>query len=206
MRLQFGGCVLDTDTRELTRGSANVPLSPKAFRLLEILVERRPQVITHDHLRQELWPDTVAGGTTIARIVNEVRDALLDHAKPPKLIRTVHRVGYGFCGTVTIVSPAIASTRFSVNWGSRHVPLLAGENIIGRAADAIVSLPSSTASRRHARIMIRDGSAILEDLASKNGTFVGEKRVMKPLSLKNGDQIVIGSTTLIFCDSDESAT
>ena len=75
------------------------PLSPRAFRLLEVLTERRPDAIAQEALRGLLWPDTVAGGTTLARLVHEVRAALGDSARPPRYVRTVHRFGYAFCST-----------------------------------------------------------------------------------------------------------
>lgn len=91
MRVRFGDCVLDTDRRELTRAGRAVPLQPKAFRLLELLVERWPRAVSQADLRGVLWPDTEAGGTRVARLVNEVRKAIADEARPHRLIRTVHR-------------------------------------------------------------------------------------------------------------------
>ena len=184
------------------------PLSPRAFRLLEVLTERRPDAIAQEALRGLLWPETVAGGTTLARLVHEVRAALGDSVRPPRYVRTVHRFGYAFCSTAIEEpnpSPAPA-TEYALQWGMRHVPLTLGEHIIGRAPDALVSVASSMVSRRHARILVAEAGVTLEDLGSKNGTRLGEKRIDRPMTLCHGDRIVIGPVLLIFRASSEQAT
>ncbi|HEU4433121.1 MAG TPA: winged helix-turn-helix domain-containing protein, partial [Pyrinomonadaceae bacterium] len=134
MRLRFRDCVLDTGVRTLARSEQPVPLSPKAFHLLEVLAERRPNAVSQDDLRKELWPDTVMGGTTIARLVSELRAAIGDDRHEP-IIRTVHRFGYAFAELATEehVGPAAVIASFAIQWGSQLVPLCAGENLIGRS-------------------------------------------------------------------------
>src|SRR5262249_19014378 len=108
VRLRFDGCVFDSEERQLTRNGEPVRLTAKAFRLLEILAERRPAVVTRAELRKLLWPDAVVGGTTIERLVCEVREAIGDRGRPGRVVRTVHRVGYGFSGAaVEEVRPAL---------------------------------------------------------------------------------------------------
>jgi DNA-binding winged helix-turn-helix (wHTH) protein len=58
MRVRFGDCVLDTDTRELFRRDKPVHLPPKAFRVLELLVENRPRAVTKDEIHDKIWPGT----------------------------------------------------------------------------------------------------------------------------------------------------
>ena len=45
---------------------------------------------------------------------------------------------------------------------------------------------------------MEEGRATLEDLGSKNGTFIGEQRVESPVELRQGDRIVIGPVELVF--------
>jgi len=78
------------------------------------------------------------------------------------------------------------------------VPLEEGENILGRDPAARGSIPDASISRRHARITVRGDAATLEDLASKNGTFVGEERVTKPTPLSNGDVVRFGLVRFVF--------
>ena len=76
-----------------------------------------------------------------------------------------------------------------------EVALLPGENVLGREGEGIILMKSSTVSRRHARIVIDAKGAVIEDLKSKNGTFVNDRRVSGPTPVAEGDQVRIGS----FC-------
>ena len=77
------------------------------------------------------------------------------------------------------------------------MPLRPGENILGRDDDGI-RIDSVTVSRRHARISISGGEAVLEDLGSKNGTYVGGEPVLVPVRLNDGDEIRTGSVVFRF--------
>jgi pSer/pThr/pTyr-binding forkhead associated (FHA) protein len=80
----------------------------------------------------------------------------------------------------------------------RRLPLLPGENVLGREPEGGINLDSPTVSRRHARILISAAGATLEDLNSKNGTFLRGHRVSSPVTLANGDDIRAGSVVLRF--------
>ena len=161
MRLFFDECVLDTDRRSLTRGGAAVPLSPKAFRLLEVLAERRPRAVPKSELRELVWPDRPIGGTSVARLINEVRAAIGDDAHPPRVIRTVQRFGYAFCAPGE--RPPTAAPAYRLVLEDREVTLHPGENVLGRVKGGAVWIASRTASRRHARILVVGGEVILEE-------------------------------------------
>jgi pSer/pThr/pTyr-binding forkhead associated (FHA) protein len=62
----------------------------------------------------------------------------------------------------------------------------------------VIVVRSSTASRRHVRISIADGRAVAEDLDSKNGTFVNDRRVTAPTPLTDADRLRIGSVPFTF--------
>jgi len=83
-------------------------------------------------------------------------------------------------------------------WETKQVPLAEGDNLVGRGVDASVWIDAPGVSRHHARIVVRQGEATLEDLGSKNGTYVGDSRVSIPHRLVNGDQIRVGSVVLTF--------
>ena len=70
--------------------------------------------------------------------------------------------------------------------------------VLGREGDAVSWFDSTSVSRRHARIVVTDGKALLEDLASKNGTFLGEVRVSAPVPLEDGAEIRLGSLLVTF--------
>ena len=96
MRLGFGEYVLDLGTRQVFRVAEEIPLSPKAFQLLELLVQRRPNAVSKEELQNALWPDTFVAETNLANLVSELRTAFGDEARQSHVIRTVQRFGYAF--------------------------------------------------------------------------------------------------------------
>jgi DNA-binding winged helix-turn-helix (wHTH) protein len=205
LRLRFRDLLVDVGTRSLTRGDRPVPLSPKAFRLLEALVTRRPDAVSHEELRRTLWSDAANGGTTLARLVSEIRTALDDHDDAQPIVRTVHRFGYAFAESAVEEERAtLPAGRYAIRWGSLLVPLGDGENLVGRAIDGVIAVPSSRASRRHARIVVSPGKAVIEDLGSRNGTRVNDVLIDQPVELKNGDRIHVGPAVLVFCIAGSS--
>jgi len=202
MALHFGDCVFDLETRELSRAGEPVNVSPKAFRLLEVLIERRPKAISKDELQQILWPKTFVSEGNLARLVTELRHAIGDNAEDPHLLRTVHGFGYAFSGTVDEVhgreldgGPKVAHRLY---WGSREIALDAGRNVLGRDRYVSVFLDHRSVSRSHASITISGGTAVLEDLQSKNGTFLRGERITAATRLSDGDEIRLGTVRLIF--------
>jgi len=82
-------------------------------------------------------------------------------------------------------------------WNTERVQVLDGANLYGRGDVDVVELPSSTVSRRHARISFEQEPWI-EDLGSKNGTFVGDQQVTTKVRLSDGDRVRLGSFLLTF--------
>ena len=202
MKLHLGELTFDGSARQLLRGAEEVHLSPKAFELLKILIDQRPRALSKQELHERLWPDTFVSEVNLASLIAEIRAALGDPAHEPVFIRTARRFGYAFSGTVTedgegAADDAAASFCWLIKDG-RRVPLRAGENILGRDLDDGIRLDSPTVSRRHARLVISDGNALIEDLQSKNGTFVGDQAVSSPVALQDGDEIRTGSVVVRF--------
>jgi DNA-binding winged helix-turn-helix (wHTH) protein len=212
VRIRFGPFTVDADTRQLLRGTAECHLSPKAFDLLWMLVERRPKVLEKTELHARLWPDTFVVDGSLNVLVGQIRQALGDDAQRPRFVRTVHGIGYAFCGDAAEV-PAhpsgAAATRCWLVRGERTYRLTEGENVIGRDPDSAVWLNSSSVSRRHARITVNSiGQRLtLDDLGSSNGTFVGDVRVETAAELTDGVVIKFGSveTRLQLWDSDKGS-
>src|SRR5580765_7651353 len=182
MQVRFDTFLLDSETRELLRDGHSVPLSPKAFDLLSILVTDRPRAISKSDLQERLWPATFVVEKNLANLVSEIRDALGDDPSNPRFIRTVHRFGYAFRETLPRAAtgrPANpgAEASFRLKWVGGGVTLDEGAHVLGRDPDVEIFLNSSGVSRRHALITISAGQATIEDLGSKNGTFVGDQRV-----------------------------
>ena len=71
------------------------------------------------------------------------------------------------------------------------------EMTVGRAGGCAILLSADTfVSQMHARLFRRDGSLFVEDLGSTNGTFLNGKKVSAPVSVRKGDKIQFGRTTL----------
>ncbi len=212
MTILFDRFVLDPDARRLLDRGRNVHLSPKAFDVLETLIDRRPAVVAKAELQERVWAGTFVVDATLNVVIAEIRRALQDDPAAPRFIRTVHRVGYAFCGEATAAGPAQDTARQAgpsrcwLAWDDRRAQLAEGEHVIGRDPRCAVWVDASGVSRRHARIVVSHDVATLEDLNSKNGTFVGETAVTAPRKLDDGDVIQVGSTTLKFrIWSDERA-
>ena len=166
----------------------------------------------------------------LASLIAEIREALGDNARQPRFIRTAHRFGYAFCGesldasdrtdrrgsladeviTRSASPSGESSSPTSFCWlikDGKRLPLGSGENIVGRESDdGSIRLDSPTVSRRHARISIATNGASLEDLGSKNGTFVRGEPVTAVVPLIDGDEIRVGSVVLRFRTASGSRT
>jgi DNA-binding winged helix-turn-helix (wHTH) protein len=202
MRTAFGSVMLDTETRQLLRNHEPVPLSPKAFELLALLIENRPRALSKQELHERLWPGTYVTDTNLAGLIAEIRRAVQDDARTPRYVRTVHRFGYAFSGTVgtdpgVVNRQQAAVSRFWLTRGKKHIRLVEGENLLGREIDEL-AFDSATVSRCHARLTIAAPHAYLEDLGSKNGTFLRGRRIASKAALADGDTLQLGSVALVF--------
>jgi len=201
--ITFGSFVLDQDTRELRRGSESVPLSPKAYQLLEVLVVNGPRALSKSALQERLWPDTFVLEKNLVNLVAEIREALGDSATSPRFVRTVPRFGYAFRDSTARDSAAGArvrqtGVRFRLVWAGGRAALTDGEYVLGRDPDLELFLDEHDVSRRHARITIAGNDATIEDLDSKNGTFVSDRRVDSATRLVDGASIRVGSVRMTF--------
>jgi DNA-binding winged helix-turn-helix (wHTH) protein len=203
VKTRFGPFTLDSETRQLSRDQDEIHLPRKAFDLLATLLAHRPKVMNKDELHAALWPDSYIDAAGLNVLVSDVRRALGDDAKRPRWIRTVHGVGYAFCGdAVPVEEPSAAPAAMAcwLVWGDRTFRLSDGENVIGRDPRCSVWLDAARVSRRHASIVVdvAQGTVYLRDLESTNGTFLGRSRVVQPVALSDDDDVRVGSVVLKF--------
>jgi DNA-binding winged helix-turn-helix (wHTH) protein len=196
MRIRFGACTLDAERREVRDAGGAVPLSPRAFDLLAHLAARRPRAVSKDELLGALWPDAFVTESNLAGLVAEIRRMIGDDAREPRYLRTVH--GYGYALTDGAAEPEDEEVFFRLVWGARELPLAEGENLLGRDPAGAVSIDDPTVSRHHARVLVAGGLARLEDLGSKNGTWLRGRRLEAPELLEDGDEIRVGPAALTF--------
>ena len=199
---RFGSFEFDSVRRRLLRAGEDVHLTPKAFRLLTLLIEAAPRVVPKSEIHRCLWPNGVVSDATLAGLVKELRRALAGYEPHSPFIRTVHRVGYAFDAPVGAEESRVWPN--AARWlaaKDRALPLAEGDNLVGRDPQSKVWLDYSTVSRRHARIVVGPGSARLEDLGSKNGTSVDGVGLTGPVSLHDGNRVGFGQVFVIYRES-----
>jgi len=196
--MEFDAFVFDDDTRRVTRQGVEVHLSPKAFDLLRLLIDHRPRTMSKRAIHDQLWPGVFVSDTNLPAIVAELRRALDDDAQQPRIIRTVRGFGYAFdAPSRGLAAERPAPTAWLFGDG-RTISLAEGEQVLGREGDGVTIVASTSVSRRHARLTVAGDRATVDDLGSKNGTFVNDAAIVSSTALKDGDRLRLGSVLFTF--------
>jgi DNA-binding winged helix-turn-helix (wHTH) protein len=192
--------VVDVGARLVRREGIDVPLAPKAFELLLILVRNQPNAVPHERLHAALWPGVHVSETSLAALVTQLRKALGDRAGDGRVIRTLHRVGYAFIGDAIVAghAPAAGGPVWRLTWHGTSIDVPAGESVIGRDRGCAVHIDADSVSRHHARLHVDGRDLSIEDLGSKNGTWVAGERLRGTAALSDGVSVRLGSETLRF--------
>ncbi|HJZ75864.1 MAG TPA: FHA domain-containing protein [Vicinamibacterales bacterium] len=202
MKVKCGEIELDSESRRLSRAGQNVHISTKAFDLLKLLVEQRPAVVDKATIRRRLWQDTFVSDANLPTLIAEIRSAIGDDAKQPRFVRTVHGIGYSFDAQAEAVTTGPGPAEMPAAWlvgATLRLALGRGGNVVGREGADVIAVQAATVSRRHARLTIDErGTALVEDLGSKNGSFVNDRPVVGPAPIADGDIVRIGSVVFTF--------
>ncbi|MGD9904794.1 MAG: winged helix-turn-helix domain-containing protein [Vicinamibacterales bacterium] len=197
MPLTFGPFVLDLDQRRLFRGGDELHLQPKAFELLRLLVEARPKALSKDAILTAVWPGTFVTENSLATVVRDLRTALGDDAQAPRYIRTAFGFGYAFVGDAAPAGPAVAASDWRLILDHREIVLREGETVLGRAGADVVVIDGPTVSRHHAVVRVTGDRAVVEDLGSKNGTWLDGRRLTAVAPLNDGAELRLGVVRLV---------
>lgn len=203
------------ELNELRRGDEQVRLEPRAMNLLVHLASREGRVTSKEEILDTVWRGVFVSDSALTRTIADLRKALGDDAKSPRYIETISKRGYRLVAPVSgqaaagLVPEAIAGgrrdgPRVYLCRGTENHPLVQGEYLIGRDPECFVSIPSTKVSRRHARLIVAASRASIDDLGSRNGTFVNGQRVKSERRLRNGDAIAVGPETLVYREFDPS--
>jgi DNA-binding winged helix-turn-helix (wHTH) protein len=190
--------VIDVGAHLIRRDGTDVHLAPKAFELLLVLVRNRPNVVPHGDLHAALWPGVYVSETSLAALVTQLRKAIGDTSGDGRVIRTVHRVGYAFIGDALVSGdpPAADTIVWRLIWRGQSIEVAAGQSVIGRDRGCAVCIDADSVSRHHARLDVTGHHASIEDLGSKNGTWVAGERIVGIAPLADGASFRLGSETV----------
>jgi DNA-binding winged helix-turn-helix (wHTH) protein len=93
---RFAGFVVSRRRRQVFRAGVSLPLIPRYFDLLVLLIERRPGVVTRREIFDEVWRDVIVSDGALTQAVRTLRRTLGDDSREPVFIRTASRHGYSF--------------------------------------------------------------------------------------------------------------
>ena len=207
MKATFGRFTLDSGRRQLLDGDRPVKLTTKAFDLLRLLIEQHPDVVANATMMAVVWRDASVTDAVVTTTIGEIRKALGESKARPNFIRTVTGHGYAFDGEVQRTNTAAPpAARYWLIAEDRTVTVDEGETVIGREPGLGVVLPHPGVSRRHARLVIYGAMATIEDLGSRNGTYLGGTRIRGRTPLRPGDSVQIADVVLTFVTSAAGAT
>jgi DNA-binding winged helix-turn-helix (wHTH) protein len=208
-RLRFGDFELDLAAYALRSGDIAVSLERQPMELLRLLVEARGALVERAQIQAALWNTGVFVDheAAINTAIRKLRRALGDAPEHPRFIQTVVGKGYRFVAPVHEESPTPARVgyesqrrfpKYSIRRGAEEFALVDGSNLIGRDPDAQVYIDHPSVSRRHALVSIGQSGAVIEDLGSRNGTFVNGRRVEGQAELHQRAVIGAGPIVMTF--------
>jgi DNA-binding winged helix-turn-helix (wHTH) protein len=202
-RFRVGDWLVEPSLNRLSRADRVVRLDLKAMELLVYLAEHAGEVLSKQRLVDSVWKVEAIADGTLTHAIAQLRKSLGDHARSPTYIETIPKRGYRLIAPVRMTDAAvpvhrITASRFKLAAHDGETALAEGENLIGRDRGASIRIDVPGVSRRHARIIIDGDTAILEDLGSKNGTFLAGRQLARPSRLAHGDEIRIGQSVARF--------
>jgi len=170
--------------------------------VLVCLAEHASDVVSKELLLRTVWPDTCVTDDVLTRAIFELRRVFGDQAGTPRVIQTIPKRGYRLIAPVVLeidraaASPTKQDTICTLTWNEGCVTLKEGTYLLGRDESVPIRVPLQSVSRRHARITIGGGAVTVEDLATKNGTFLRDERLTAPTRLRNGDTLIAGTVRI----------
>src|SRR5690242_7463427 len=121
---RFGEFTVDTDQKVLLRQDKELPLTPKLFETLLILVENSGRIVQKEQFMERLWPDTFVDEANLTSNIRQLRKSLGDNARAPHYIETVTKRGYRFIANVERVNNGVdhVTTRVAMHDAGAQIP------------------------------------------------------------------------------------
>lgn len=183
----FGPFRVDPSERVLLRGYEVVPLTPKAFEMLLVLLESSGHVLTKEELMKRVWPDTIVEEANLSHNIYKLREALGEGRNGEKYIETLPRRGYRFVAKVTEVQ-------------DEEPDLIIAEDL--RAHIVIEeddeSKPSSETLRSRIADQSLQSSTVTEALAAAPIAHPARQRRQRRLAILVVAVLLVGSAASLF--------
>jgi DNA-binding winged helix-turn-helix (wHTH) protein len=202
---RFDQFELDVAAYALRRAGQRVKLEKIPMEVLVLLVRNAGILVNRTEIHATLWGSDVFvdEGAAINTAVRKIRRALGDDAEHPRFIETIVGKGYRFIAPLEADGPGVDRAdhrvpNYVVTRGRRQFVLDRGQNLLGRDPDATVYIDHPSVSRRHARVSIDSARAVVEDLKSRNGTFLDGRKIEAPTEIHDGAIIGLGPIMLTF--------
>ena len=194
MIVRFRGWTFDSGRRQVVDdGGQVVHLTPKAFDLLAVLLERAPEVVRKADLHEQVWPGTFVSDATLVGVIKELRRAFGDRDQSAPLIRTSYGIGYAFGGTVETMdapplrrSGSIAVLPFA-NIGEDPKDTYFSDGLAEELTTALAQLPGLRVAARVSAFHFRDRANDLPRI----GKALNVDRVLEGSVLRVGDRLRI---------------
>ena len=106
MTYRFSNFVVSPSRRLLLRDGVEVPLIPRYFDLLVLLIQRRHEAVHRRDIFDVIWADVIVSDSALSQAVRTIRRALGDDSREPRFIRTVSRHGYRFVHEQVVEDPS----------------------------------------------------------------------------------------------------
>ena len=219
--------LVEPQLNRVSNGEISVHLEPKTMEVLLCLVDNQGQVVSRQDLVDTVWSTEFISDSSLTHAVADLRRALDDDARAPRIIETIPKRGYRLMartrGTTTqqetnqrsgghsrplavIVGNEAklgSHTESEVSdhhllLGNQEIPLTRPTIVFGRGLEADIQFRVPEVSRLHARLEVGTSEPVLEDLGSKNGTHVNSRRIDGSHRLFSGDAIEIGGTVMVY--------
>jgi DNA-binding winged helix-turn-helix (wHTH) protein/Flp pilus assembly protein TadD len=184
---EFGSFRVDAEKELLLREDETVPLAPKAFQILLVLIRSKNEVVTKDELMRAVWPDTFVEEANISRNIFLLRKALGDSPQDHQYVVTVPGRGYRFTEEVqfvpeqelSIVAASHAKVQVEVKESNRW-PWLA------IAAVVLVALTAGAVSLFLHRqpVLTEKDTVVLSDFVNSTGDPVFDGTLRQGLSVQ----------------------
>jgi DNA-binding winged helix-turn-helix (wHTH) protein len=211
----------------VSNGEISVHLEPKTMAVLVCLADRAGDVVSRRELVDRVWAAEFISDSSLTHAVADLRRALEDDARAPRIIETIPKRGYRLIPQTRETTPQRETNRGSdgvaqplavivgnearlgshirsedsdhhLLVGDQEIPLTRSSVVFGRGLEADIQFRVPEVSRLHARLDVGANEAVLEDLGSKNGTHVNSRRIDGALRLLSGDSIGIASTEMVY--------